>query len=122
MSLHNIPILAVVGIATGNWWDHLSSAKKALGALVAVLIIGFAGGSLVATVMLEQRGVPGRLARLETEVARTTVRVDSLMGLRDDTEYLRTRLDGIEVIVGRVDDRTKRIGCLLAGNSGPACL
>lgn len=123
MSPHRFSDIVIVGVIAGGWWEQLGPVKKTLGVIVTLLIIGFTAGTLVTTTMMEQRGVPARLARVERVAIRDSIRVEELAmkQLRLDTDF-EVRLRTLEHTLERVDDRTKRIACLLAGGSGPACL
>lgn len=114
---HDYSLLAVLGVVASDWWSHLGPVKKALATIAAVFVVAFSAGGWVALTMSEQRGVPARLSAVEKRSIRDSVRVDAMVA-----DSLAARVESIEAVLWRIDDRTQRIACLLAGNSGPACL
>jgi hypothetical protein len=121
MSPHRFDFL-IVGLATGTWWAQLSPVKRALAALSVVLLVGFSAGSMVSQLLIERTGALARLDRVERIAVRDSTRIDVVEAWQAKNEELARRVQAIEATLIRVDDRTQRIACLLAGNQGPACL
>lgn len=117
MSPEKHSFLMVVGLVTGGWWQHLSPVKQALAAIAVAAVVAFSAGGWFALTFSEQRGMPARITAVEKRSIRDSIRVDAMVA-----DSLADRVESIENVLWRIDDRTKRIACFLAGNSGPACL
>lgn len=121
MSPHRMDII-LIGMVAGSWWSHLSPVKKAIAALTVVLMVGFVIGTSVNQLMMERSGVLVQLERVQRVAVRDSIRIDTLERQAVETAQLTDRVEKMEDVLWRVDDRTQRIVCLLSGNRGPACL
>lgn len=122
MQGHEHNTVAAVGLVIGGWVERLGDTGRAL-----VVVLGLVGGAFTAGVTVHRvfrdAGDPSYVAQqADRRSARDSVRVDVLFRLHEKDGETARRMQSIEDVLWRVDDRTKRMQCLLAGGSGPSCL